>query len=74
MTYAIGSGLGLLRVAMSCRIQAAINAKLVKDVYKTSACNRANCSRLHCHFFHDESDRLPMIGYKVQYCVAYKVS
>ena len=56
-----------------CRIQAAINAGTVMDVYKTQRCLRANCKRLHCTYYHDESDQLPLIGYKAQYCLAYQV-
>ena len=64
----------VLRVVRLCRIQAAINAGVVKDVYKTQLCAKGYCRRLQCTYYHDESDRLPMIGYKAQYCKAYKVS
>ena len=64
----------VLRGVRLCRIQAAINAGVVKDVYKTQLCAKGYCRRLHCTYYHDESDRLPMIGYKAQYCKAYKAS
>ena len=59
---------------MLCSIQAAINAGKVKDVYKTAQCLKASCRRLHCHYYHDETDRLPAANFKAQYCIAYKVS
>ena len=56
-----------------CRVQAALNAGTIKDVFKTQRCFKANCKRLHCTYYHDESDQLPLIGYKAQYCIAHKV-
>ena len=56
-----------------CRVQAAINAGTIKDVFKTQRCFKNNCKRLHCTYYHDESDKLQLIGYKAQYCIAYKV-
>lgn len=64
----------VLRGVLLCRIQAAVNAGVVKDVYKTQLCAKGYCRRLHCTYYHDEYDRLPMISYKAQYCKAYKVS
>jgi len=64
----------VLRGVRLCRIQAAINAGVVKDVYKTQLCAKGYCRRLHCTYYHDASDRLLMIGYNAQYCKAYKVS
>ncbi|CAL5222075.1 g4381 [Coccomyxa viridis] len=54
------------------RVQAALNAGTIKDVFKTQRCFKANCKRLHCTYYHDESDQLPLIGYKAQYCIAHK--
>ena len=43
------------------------------DVFKTQPCRKANCRRLNCTYYHDESDQRSIINYKAQYCIAYEV-
>lgn len=56
------------------RLQAAVTQETVTMKYKTEACAHRPCRRgAECWFYHSEEDRLPLLGYKSQFCKAWHV-
>ena len=56
------------------RLQAAVTQEIVTMKYKTEACAHRPCRRgAECWFYHSEEDRLPLLGYKSQFCKAWHV-
>ena len=59
--------------ASARRLQAAVAQGILNLKFKTEPCTNRPCRRgAECWFYHSEEDRLPLLGYKAQFCKAWQ--